>query len=228
MEDLNVAIYGVVKIGGIEVWITQTMVGAWIISAVLILFAVVVRIKSSKFNEIPKGFQNVIESIVEAFDNFAKGAVDERLMFLGNWYFMVFAFILLSNISGLFFFRPPTADWSLTLTFALVTFALIQVMGVKFQKGTYIKGLFAPHPLFFPLNVIGELARPISLSFRLFGNILAGTILMSLLYSLAPVFLRFLAPIPLHGFFDLFAGALQAFVFCVLSLSFINFAASSE
>jgi F-type H+-transporting ATPase subunit a len=79
-----------------------------------------------------------------------------------------------------------------------------------------------------PLNLIGELARPVSLSFRLFGNILAGMILMTLLYTMAPVVLRFIVPIPLHFYFDLFSGILQAYVFCILSLSFIGAAASTD
>jgi len=220
--DFNIKNFGVVSIGGVKLWITETMVGTWIIMSVLIVFAVVVRANLHKFSEVPSGLQNVVEAIVEAFDNFLRGLAGEKLMFLGNWYFTVFVFVLFSNISGLFFLRPPTADWSLTVTLSLVTFVLIHAMGVNFRKFRYLKSLFEPNPLFFPLNIMGELARPISLSFRIFGNIVAGTILLSLLYSMAPVFLRFFAPIPLHGFFDIFAGVLQTYVFCVLSFSFIS------
>ena len=138
---------------------------------------------------------------------------------------MVFAFIFVSNISGLFFMRPPTADWTVTFPLAFVTFFLIQALGAVYRKGKFVKDLFKPNPIFFPLNVIGELARPISLSFRLFGNILAGMILMSLLYALPPMFIRFGVPIPLHMFFDLFAGVLQTYIFSILSLSFIGISA---
>jgi len=85
-----------------------------------------------------------------------------------------------------------------------------------------------PIPIFFPLNLIGEIARPISLSFRLFGNVLAGTIFMSLVYALVPIYLRFALPAALHAYFDLFSGALQTYIFCVLSLSFIHSASSAE
>ena len=223
--DFNISNKWVFSIGGVEIWITETIVNMWWIMLFLIVVAVITRIKLKNFKDVPKGFQNVLEMMVETFDNLVRGVAGEKFMFLGNWYFMVFSFVLLSNLSGLVFLRPPTADWSFTFTLALVTFVLIQSMAVKFRKGEYLKSLFEPYPVFFPLNVIGELARPVSLSFRLFGNILAGIILLSLLYE--NVILRFVLPIPLHGFFDVFAGILQTYVFCVLSLSFISAAAKA-
>ena len=211
---------------GLEIWITDTMVSTWIIMGILILFAVYVRIRIRKFNEVPKGFQNAIEAIVELFESYMRTTAGDKLMFLGAWFFTVFLFILVSNLSGLFpGMRPPTADWSMTVGIALVTFTLIQVMGVKYRKGTYIKSFFEPMFLFLPINIIGELARPISISFRLFGNMLAGLIMMSLVYNLFPVFVTFGIPAALHVYFDLFAGVLQTYIFVTLSLSFIAGAA---
>ena len=227
--DVSIRNLGVLNIGGIEVWITETMVGTWIIMGALILLAIVVRIMLPRFNrDKPKGFQNVIESIVEGFDKIVHNAAGEKMAFLGNWYFTVFVFVLLANISGLFYLRPPTADVTLTFALALSTFVLIHVMGARFRKMGYLRSLCAPFILFLPMNLIGELARPISLSFRMFGNILAGTLLLTLMYTLAPVFLRFILPIPLHIFFDIFAGVIQTYVFCLLSLSFISGAAAVE
>ena len=224
--DFNINNHGIIKIGSIEIWITDTLISTWIIMGVLIAFAIVVRIKLRGFKDIPKGFQNVVEYLVETFDNFARGIIGDRLMFLGNWFFPVFAFILLSNICGLFFMRNPTADWATNFALALVTFFLIHFIGIKFRGRAHLKTLIEPYPPFLPLNIIGELARPISLSFRIFGNVLAGMILLGLLYS--PVFLRFVIPAPLHAFFDLFSGSIQTYVFCILSLSFISAAVSEE
>ena len=211
---------------GVEVWITETILSAWIIMLVLIVAAVIVRIKLRKFRKVPAGFQNAVETVVEFFDNLVRNSAGEKFMNLGNWFFMVFAFVLTSNISGIFGLRPPTADWATTFAFALVTFVLIQAVAIKRRKGEYLKSFFKPVFIFFPLNLIGELARPISLSFRLFGNVLAGMILTSLVYSL-PIYLRFVIPAALNVYFDLFTGALQAYIFCVLSLTFIGGAASS-
>ena len=226
--NFDIKILRVLDIGGVELWITETIVNSWIIMGLLIAFAVVVRISLRKFRDEPKGLQNVVEAMVEAFDSFLKGSAGDKLQFLGGWYFMVFAFILLSNLSGLFGLRPPTADWTITFTFALATFTLIQVVGIKYQRGKYFKSFIEPHFLFLPLNIIGELARPVSLSFRLFGNVLGGMILMNLLYAMAPAFVLFIIPSALHFYFDVFAGVLQTYIFCVLSLSFIGVAAQVE
>lgn len=214
-----------VQVGGIDVWITRTIFNTWIIMLALIAFAIFVRIKLRRFQEIPIGFQNVVEAIVEIFDNFVRNSAGEQLMSMGTWFFTVFIFIFVSNISGVVGLRPPTADWATTFAFAMATFILVQITGVKYRKGAYIKSFFKPRPVFFPLNLIGELAKPISLSFRLYGNVLAGVILMTLIYSITPIFVRFGLPVVLHAYFDLITGALQTYIFCILSLMFIRGAA---
>lgn len=194
--------------------------------AILIALAVIVRIKLNKFTENPKKFQNVVEAMVEAFDKFVTKIVGDKLNFVAAWYFTVFAFLIISNISGILFLRPPTADWSMTFMLAICTFVMIQGTGIMVHKFGYVKNLFKPYPFFLPLNIIGELSRPISLSFRLFGNLVAGVILIGLMYLAAP--LRWIAPVPLHIFLDLFLGFLQAYVFVMLSLSFVGAIAEKE
>ena len=226
--DLLIKNHAVLNLFGLEIWITDTMVTTWIIMGILITFGIIVRIKVRKFKEVPTGFQNVVEALVEVFENYLRSTVGDKLMFLGNWFFTLFLFILLSNLSGLFpVIRTPTADWSMTFGLAFVTFIMIQVMGIKYRGTGYLKGLFAPLPwwcpipLFLPINLIGELARPISLSFRLFGNMLAGLIMMSLIYALTPVFTQFIIPSFLHAYFDLFSGVLQTYIFVTLSMTFV-------
>ena len=230
--NLDIRNHGVLNLFGIEIWITDTLISTWIIMGVLITFAIIVRIKLKKFKEVPTGLQNVVEAVVEMFENYMRNTVSEKFMFLGNWFFALFAFILLSNLSGLIpGMRPPTADWAMTFGLAFITFILIQVMGVRYRKANYIKSLFAPLPWWFPLpvflfiNVIGEVARPISLSFRLFGNMLAGLVMLTLIYAIAPVFTHFVIPSALHAYFDVFSGLLQAYIFVTLSLIFISGAA---
>ncbi|MFA5561543.1 MAG: F0F1 ATP synthase subunit A [Eubacteriales bacterium] len=223
--DFTVDVLWVWHIGGMEVWITRTIFNTWVLMACLVLFALFVRLRLHTFRDRPRGFQNAVEAMVELFDTFLKNTGGEKLMPLSPWFFTVFAFLLLSNFSGVIGLRPPTADWATAFAFALGTFVLIQVMGLRYRKGAYLKSFFEPNPIFFPLNLIGELSRPVSLSFRLFGNVLSGLILLSMVYQLAPVFLRFVLPAALHFYFDLFIGALQAYIFCVLSLMFIRGAA---
>ncbi|MDO4323978.1 MAG: F0F1 ATP synthase subunit A, partial [Lachnospiraceae bacterium] len=103
----------------------------------------------------------------------------------------------------------------------LITFALIQYNNIKYNKFGAFTDLFKPLPFLFPINLIGEIAVPFSLSLRLFGNVLSGTVMMSLIYSLLA---RFAIGWPgiLHIYFDVFSGAIQTYVFCMLTMVFIT------
>jgi len=220
----------VLDINGFEIWITETAFITWILMAVLIIFAIFVRVKLKSFKDVPETkLQSLVEAIIEMFEKFIRGTVGDKLSYLGNWYFTVFALILLANFSGVIgLVRPPTADWSFTAAMAISTFVLIQAMGIKYQRGAYLKGFFRPTFVFFPINVLGEFARPVSLSFRLFGNILSGTVILVMAYTLLPTVAQFGLPAFLHIYFDLIIGFLQTYIFCVLSLSFIGGAAGVE
>ena len=131
-------------------------------------------------------------------------------------------FILCANLIGLIGLAPPTSDYSVTLTLALITFTLTQYYGLKNSGlGGYLKGFTEPIPLLTPLNIIGELANPISLSFRLFGNVLAGVLIMTLFYHAVGYFAPIIAP-PFHAYFDVFSGVLQSFIFTMLTMVFIG------
>lgn len=225
--DASTKNLAVIRIGGVEVWITETIVNTWIIMLAVIVFSIVVRVKIKKFKTLPGAFQNAVEAIVETFDSFVSSIAGDKLYHLGNWFFMMISFIMLSSVVSLIGLRSPTADWSMTFACAFATFLLSQIMGLKYRRTGYLKSFFEPYFFFFPLNLIGELSRPISLSFRLFGNVLTGTIILALLYSVAPIYLRFVLPAALHAYFDLITGAIQTYIFCVLSMSFIR-AASAE
>lgn len=220
--NFNNKFYGSIKLFGIDIWITETLVNTWIIIGILILFAAVVRVMLNKFETIPRGFQNFIELIVDSMDGLIKENMGKNHSRFGGWFFGVFAFVLCSNLSGLFLLRPPTADLSTTLSLALTTFVLIHVMGIVTGGVKYFKGYLEPIPLLLPINIIGELAIPISLSFRLFGNIFGGLVIMGMIYNLFPLFLKLGLPGFLHIYFDVFAGALQTFIFVMLSVTFIS------
>jgi len=225
--DFDIAVFRIIEIGGITIHITETVRNMWIVMGILLILAIVVRIKIKNWDPVkkPSGLQNIIEVCVNAFQGFFRGSASAKLDYLQPWFFTLFAFLIFANIIGLVGLRPPTADWGLTFPLAVCSFFLIHYAGFRYRPKEYSKGFLKPFILFLPLNILGELARPVSLSFRLFGNILGGMILMSLLYGLAPIFLRFVFPVPLHLYFDLAAGALQAFIFTVLSLTFVGLAA---
>lgn len=223
--DLSIDNLWVLNIGGAEIWITETIVNTWIIMAILIVLAIITRVKLRNFEEVPTGFQNAIEAIVETFDNFAINTLGEKISYISPWFFMVFVFILSCSIFSIFGMRAPTADWATTFALALATFLLMLIMGFKHRKGDYLKEFFEPHPIFFPLNLLGELAKPVSLSFRLFGNMLSGTIILTLYYGLTPFIVQIGIPSLLHAVFDVVFGALQTYIFVIISLMYIKGAA---
>ncbi|NLJ87891.1 MAG: F0F1 ATP synthase subunit A [Epulopiscium sp.] len=190
---------------------------------VLIILALVVRFYISRFKAIPKGFQNVIELIVEVVNSFTISTMGERNKRFASFYGSVFLFILFSNLWGLLGMRPPTSDLSTTFAMALMTFLMVQYYGIKTGGiKNYLKGFLDPLPFLLPLNVIGELANPVSLSFRLFGNIVGGVIIMGLIYAALPGLLQIGIPAVLHVYFDVFSGVLQAFIFVMLSMIFVS------
>lgn len=213
------------NIAGIEIWITESIVNTWIIMLILILLAAVVRIKLSSFKEVPKGVQNIVEICIEMFDGFARNTLGDKLAYIAPWFFSVFTFLLVSALSSVFGMRAPTADWATTFAFSFATFIIMLFMGVKHRKGDYLKSFFEPHFVFFPLNIVGELAKPVSLSFRLFGNMISGTIILTLYYSLTPLFVQIGIPSILHAIFDVVFGALQTYIFIIISLMYVKGAA---
>jgi F-type H+-transporting ATPase subunit a len=103
-----------------------------------------------------------------------------------------------------------------------MTFALIHFNKIKHQKVIgVLKGLCEPWPIWAPINVIGDVAVPISLSLRLFANILSGTVMMALVYTLLSK-IAIGWPAVLHVYFDLFSGAIQTYVFCMLTMTYVS------
>lgn len=212
---------------GHEFWITTTHVSILIVMLLLLIFAIAANRKIRHAEENPKGFQNVVELIVEMLDKMIYGSMGVHAKKFGNYIGTIFLFIFISNISGLFGLRPPTADYGVTLPLGLITFAMIQYNNIKYNKFGAFTDLFKPLPFLFPINVIGEFATPFSLSLRLFGNVLSGTVMMSLIYSLLSPF-AIGWPGFLHIYFDVFSGAIQTYVFCMLTMVFVTDKIPSE
>lgn len=212
------------RLFGHELWFTTTHVGLIIVSLVLIIIMIVGHHKIVRANpaDKPKGLQNVLELFVQTIDNMVASIMGSNGRRFRNWICAVFIFILFCNISGLFGLRPPTADYGVTLPLGLITFALIQINGVRAKKMQHFTNLFKPSPILFPINLIGEVAVPLSLSLRLFGNIMSGTILMGLLYGLLPTAVKVGIPSVIHIYCDIFSGAIQTYVFCMLTMVYIN------
>lgn len=226
--DIDIMVHGIFKYNffGHEVWITTTHVSLLIVMLILIGFAVAANLAIKKAGEVPGGFQNVVELIVEKLDGMVGSTMGRSAPKFVNYIGMIFIFILVSNISGLLGLRPPTADYGVTLPLGVLTFILIHFNQIKYQKPKEIwKDMCSPLPpwlpLWLPINLISEIAVPVSLSLRLFANVLSGTVMMALVYGLLGWFAT-IWPAALHVYFDLFSGAIQTYVFCMLTMTYVS------
>ena len=211
----------VLSFGDTQIPITQTVTTTWFIMAVLIGLSILL---TRNLNLVPGKKQMVAEILVDTIYNLTETTMGKRFKNFAPYIGTLILFIGVANISGLLGLRPPTADLNTTMALALMTFILIHFMGFKSKGiGGYLKGFMEPMPFLLPLNIMGELATPISLSFRLFGNIVGGLIIMTLVYDALGNF-AVLVPAVLHAYFDLFAGLLQSFIFAMLTMVFVSLA----
>ena len=228
--DIDFMVHGVFsyELFGQTIWITTTHVCVLIVMLVIIGFCIAANRAVKHATDVPGTFQNIAELVVEMLDNMIGGVMGKFSPKFRNYIGTIFIFILLSNISGLFGLRPPTADYGVTLALGLMTFTLIHFNKFKHKK---VRGVVAelcdPWPFWAPINIIGWVAVPVSLSLRLFANVLSGTVMMALIYGLLAK-IAVVWPAALHVYFDLFSGAIQTYVFCMLTMTYITDACTTD
>jgi len=214
-----------ITIGGNEIVIHDSIFNLWIVIIALSIFAFIVnkKIKEADVNKKPTGFLNIVEILVESIHNLVRDTMGEENMKFAPYIFTIMVFLGVANLLGLIGLTPPTSDYSVTFSLALITFFMTQIMAFKTSGGFggYLKGFTEPMAFLTPINVIGEFGNLISLSFRLFGNIMSGGIIMALLYNALGYFAPLVTPV-LHGYFDVFSGLLQTFIFGMLTMIFIG------
>lgn len=202
------------EIGGHQ--ITETVTTTWAIMVILIVMSI---IATRDLKMIPSGLQFFFELVLDGIHNLLDSTMGPGMRGFAPYMMTLGLFLVFANLTGLIGFRQPTADLNTTMVLSILTFLMTQFFAIK-SKGLwgYIKGFFEPIALLSPLNIIGELATPISLGFRLFGNMLGGLVMMGLIYNFVPLII----PVPLHLYLDLFAGCIQAFIFVMLTMTYIT------
>ena len=227
-EKVDFMIHGIFsyELFGQTVWITTSHVCLLIVVLVLTIFFIAGGQVFRHASEVPRGFQNFLEIIVEFLDGLVDKTMGNNGKGFKNYIGTIFIFILFSNISGLLGLRPPTADYGVTLPLGVVTFLLIHINEFRFNSIKDIwKDKCSPlppwFPIWLPINLIGDFAVPVSLSLRLFANVLSGTVMMALVYGLLNK-VAYGWPAVLHVYFDLFSGAIQTYVFCMLTMTYIT------
>jgi len=181
----------------------------------------------------------LVHFVATSFVDYFAGLVKTSLGFFSLTHFTfitgLFTFILLCNAISIFpWTEEPTKDLSTTLALGLISFLYIQVYSIK-SRGfwDYTKEYFEPFFIMFPLNVVGKVATVVSLSFRLFGNIFGGVIIAKIfMNAIKGAILTEIIAIPVNititVFFGLFEGALQAFVFMMLTITYLSTSMQSK
>jgi F-type H+-transporting ATPase subunit a len=196
----------------------------WLIMGLLVILGLMA---SRSVALVPAGAQNVFELVIGGLEEFMVEITGEEGRAFFPYIGTAFIFILVCNLIGLIpGFFSPTANINTTLSFALCTFVFTHYLGVKYHGVKYIKHFLGPipwlAPLFFPIELIGHTARVLSLTLRLFGNIMGEDLVLLILIFLAG---KFLAPLPMM-FLAVFTSLVQAFIFTLLSMMY--FAGSME
>ena len=192
----------------------------WVIMILLIIFSAVA---TKKITIIPSGAQNFFEIIVSGMEEFMVDISGEEGRWLLPLTATVFIYVAACNLIGLIpGFLPPSANLNTTLSIALVVVIFTHVIGVKYHGAKYIKHFLGPvwwmSPLICTIEIIGHVARILSLSFRLFGNMMGHEIVLAILFGLAGAFF---APLPIMAL-GIFVAIVQAFVFFLLSIIYFT------
>jgi F-type H+-transporting ATPase subunit a len=232
MEALEIKIIFTLNIADYAIPISETVIISWFVMLILIIGSVLL---TRSLKTIPSGAQAIAEAGIEFLNNFAKNHFGRFAKYLGPYIGSLFLFLLLANIISVisplevkifgrefvppFPIRPPTRDINVTAALAIISILLVLFCGFAARgvKG-WFKNLFYPVPFMLPFNIMDYGTRLISLSLRLFGNILGGYVLMNLIEKAVPLAL----PMVFALYLDFFDGLIQAIIFVFLTSLYIS------
>ena len=214
------------RLGGMNiVYNPDTIIMTAIVFALILLLFIWL---SRGIKKVPGRKQMFLETVMSAFDKLVKDTIGTDYRKYFPLITTLFLFVMFSNWLGVVpTLEEPTKDLNTPLGLAMVIFFVTHFSGVKY-KGLigYIKEFFEPIPFLFPLNIVGEIGKFVSLFFRLFGNIFGGSVIIWVAYTMilktawTAWIMIFLGPV-LYGYFGIFVGMIQAFVFTMLSMTYI-------
>ncbi len=238
---MNISVNGpkiVFKLFG-KISVSETIVNSWILITAITLLCIYLTNNLKTKN--PGKKQIVAEKLYTMLYRLVNDVMGEKNIRFLPYIGTLFTFSILGSLISLIGLRPITADLSTTLGWALVTFLMVQYQNIS-KNGFfgYLKSFTQPISFLTPLNIISEIANPISISFRHFGNIASGVVITSLIYStlssLSNLILKFIPnsflnsipifqvglPAILSIYFDLFTSFLQAYIISMLTMVFVK------
>jgi F-type H+-transporting ATPase subunit a len=224
--------HGVVRVAGLTIYLD--VVWTTLIAAAIVLgLGLLVRRKAT--SGVPGKLQLVWELVVEQVSDLASSAIGpEGAPFVGLGV-TIGLFILVCNWLAFVpsgdpgFLAPPTGDVNLPLALALIVFVLQHYNSVKARGvGGYFKHYAQPYAALTPINIIEEITKPITLTFRLFGNIFSGVLMIAVIVTLIPPYLSWIGLLIWKPFDELFIGAIQAFIFALLTIMYMGMGMSTD
>lgn len=240
MKSLEIETVFTINVAGHRIPVTETVVVSWVAMALLIIAALLV---TRNLKRIPRGFQTLLEAGIEFLNKFSKQQFGKRAKIFSPYIGTLFLFLLAANIlpaitppfafgkDPVFDIKPPTRDINVCAALALVSVLLMLSSGLAARgPGGWAKNLLRPIPVMLPFNLLEYIIRPLSLCLRLFGNILGGFIIMTLINIALAGAIKFslVIPIPLSLYFDFFDGFIQALVFTFLTTLYVSEAVETE
>ena len=221
-----------------DINITQTAITILAVTVILLILA---KVATRNLSKRPGRFQVVVEKLVDMLYNLVEETMGKHNLRFAPYIGTIFLTSIFSTLIGMTqIFRSATADLSVTLAWALVTTGMVWYWNIKnFGFGSWLKGFTEPIAVMTPMNVVSEIAQPVSMAFRHFGNVVGGNVLTALIYTalagvsnmalgwisaeiaMFPIF-QIGIPAFLSIYFDLFSGFVQAFVFSLLTMVYVG------
>ncbi|MGN1478301.1 MAG: F0F1 ATP synthase subunit A [Acutalibacteraceae bacterium] len=245
MDSINITgakiLYTIPVLGGIN--ITETQVNSWLVLLFVFILCKVLTHNMKVKAETKR--QMLAELIVEKATNLVRENMGEKFLNFAPFIASIIALSAFSSLLSVFGLYPPTADINTIAGWAIVVFILITYNKLKGGLGGYLKSFTKPIFILTPFNIISEIATPVSMTFRHFGNVVSGSVVMTLIYAflgtLSTLVLGWLPgvlaefpifqvgiPLVFSAYFDIFSGCLQAYIFAMLTMLYTASAAEDN
>jgi len=237
----------------IEFWaeLSAGIVSSLIITTFLIVSTIIIglKVKRMSYSEVPGGITLIAVMFVQMINNMMNEFFKKNWRIFTPYMLTILLFLLFANTAGLSGLSTPLSNISVALGFSILAFGSIQISALFVKKPIQrVKDLMDPHPLFLPINLIGEMSTPFAMGIRLFGNLLSGAIIGIIVFGLShsiglmiselfggevfgvigygfiQIFGVGFGAIVIHGIFDIFFGVIQAYVYFMLFTIFLSMA----
>lgn len=236
IEITGARVYATIPMPLQDLTITESQINSWLIMLSILGLALYLGHGLALNPQTRR--QLLAEWAVEKVEGLVSDNMGERFKQFVPFIAAIMVISAFSSLMSLVGLRPPTADMNVVAGWAIVVFVIITYYKLKGGLFPYVKGFFEPVPVFAPFNIIGELATPVSMSFRHYGNVLSGVVISTLvafaLQGLSKLVLGWLPgflgnfpflqvglPAILSLYFDIFSGLMQAFIFAMLTMLYI-------